>query len=118
MTTVTPINATRGNEWLSDRELATLDEEQFKRESREELIHGIAQQMFEKRMKKMTTEDFIIAIERISTYPSIMESFKERVFKSHDLDMVWLQGCIKGAITTDSCIEATKQVYKAEADGE
>src|SRR6516164_312355 len=107
---ITPINVTGGNEWMSDRELMALDEEQFRQESRGELVHRIANEMVEKRLANLSTEDFILALEILSTKPDLMEKFKNRMLNPTGYDMHWLKGMVTTSLTIDSIQEASSQV--------
>ncbi|VXB23851.1 hypothetical protein BURKHO8Y_110248 [Burkholderia sp. 8Y] len=69
MRAVTPFLATRMADFAIDRDLAMFDRDEAEQERRQEYVNKRADEIYQKRIASMSTSDFILALERISTLP-------------------------------------------------
>jgi hypothetical protein len=102
MGAVTPFLATRAGEFVIDKELAALDRDEAASLERGEYVNKRSDEIYERRIANLSDEDFIIAIERITTLRTEVAVLKHKVFSDETKLGAELRGMIKGALLCDS----------------
>jgi hypothetical protein len=102
MGAVTPFLATRAGEFVIDKELAALDRDETASLNRGEYVNKRSDEIYQKRISNLSDEDFIIALERITTLRTEVALLKYKVFSDETKLGSELRGMIKAALLGDS----------------
>jgi hypothetical protein len=91
-------------EYAADQDAAQLDAAQERKERMGEYVQKRADELYERRTASMSTVDFILALEIISTLPKEISRL-HYLMQSEDSPLaIELRGMVKGAILTN-CVE-------------
>jgi hypothetical protein len=89
-------------EYASYCALEEIDNEAAHQERVAEYVAQRANQIFEMRTANISDEDFILALEMLSTYPTVMTEIRKQLYAKDALFPHYLMGAIDGALRADS----------------
>lgn len=89
-------------DYAIDCDLAELDHDEARQESAQEYVHKRSRELFNARMSNVTVQDFVLALEMISTYPSVIKDIFERTYTDDVHLAASIRGAVEGALMTNS----------------
>ncbi len=121
MGAITPFLATRAGEYAIDRDLATQDREDAIAEEKQSYIDRRTAELHERRMSNISDEDFVIALETLTTIPESVARMKQFIYSNDEFCAAAMQGAISAAIRLDSAsiaITEAKAMFDESASAE